>query len=153
MNARPLAVLASLALLFAIPAVGVDDAETLIEERDPDFAAGRKAVQRKDWEEAARRFAIAAQREPQNADVHNMLAYAHRNAGRYELAFKHYERALALDPRHKGAHEYIGEAYLKVGNLAAAEKHLAELQRLCPASCEPLQDLEREIAEFRKKKQ
>jgi len=26
-------------------------------------------------------------------------------------AFEHYERALKLNPRHRGAHEYVGEAY------------------------------------------
>jgi Flp pilus assembly protein TadD len=134
------------------PALAVYDDESAIAERDPDFAAGMKAVQGKSWEEAARRFALVALREPENADVHNMLGYSHRNAGRYELAFKHYEQALALDPRHKGAHEYIGETYLKVGNVAAAEKHAAELQRLCPMSCEPLKDLERAIADFRGRK-
>src|SRR3972149_10628655 len=31
-----------------------------------------------------------------------------------DLAFKYYERALAINPRHRGAHEYVGEAYLSV---------------------------------------
>lgn len=34
------------------------------------------------------------------------------HSGQLDLAFKHYQRALQLDPRHLGAHEYIGEAYL-----------------------------------------
>jgi hypothetical protein len=31
-----------------------------------------------------------------------------------DLAFKYYEQALAINPRHRGAHEYVGEAYLMV---------------------------------------
>ena len=31
-----------------------------------------------------------------------------------DKAFVYYEKALSLDPRHKGAHEYIGELYLKL---------------------------------------
>jgi Flp pilus assembly protein TadD len=125
--------------------------ETDISVRDPDFKAAKGAIEKKDWAEAATRLEKVALREPGNADVHNLLGFSQRNLGRYDLAFAHYKRALALDPRHKGAHEYIGETYLKVGDLASAEKHLAALRELCPMSCEQLKDLERDIAEFRAK--
>jgi Flp pilus assembly protein TadD len=121
------------------------------EARDPDYVVGKEALERKDWAEAASRFSRVALRIPDSADVHNYLGFANRNLGNYESAFTHYRRALALDPRHKGAHEYIGETYLKVGDLASAEKHLAALKELCPLSCEQLKDLEREIAEFKTK--
>ena len=119
-------------------------------ERDPDVVAGRRAIETRDWEEAERRFAKAALRDPGNADLQNYLGYSYRHLGRYELAFEHYKRALAIDPRHKGAHEYIGEAYLETGDLASAERHLAALRNLCPLSCEQLEDLQREVAAFRK---
>ena len=77
-----------------------------------------------------------------------MLPNAPRRWLRHSVAACH-RRALSIDPRHKGAHEYIGETYLKVGNLASAEKHLAVLKELCPLSCEQLADLEREIAAYR----
>jgi len=131
-------------LAFADPAE-----ETSIEVRDPDYKAAKGAIERKDWTEAAKRLEAVALREPDNADVHNLLGFSNRNLGRYELAFKHYRRALALDPRHKGAHEYIGETYLEVGDLASAEKHLAALRELCPMSCEQLKDLERDIANYK----
>jgi Flp pilus assembly protein TadD len=128
-----------------------DEADGAVARRDPDYAAGRQALERKDWNEAAGRLEKAALRLPDDADLHNSLAYAYRNQGRYPLAFEHYRRALAIDPRHKGAHEYIGEAYLKVGDLANAEKHLAVLKELCPLSCEPLEDLARAVAGFRQR--
>jgi len=121
------------------------------EAGDPDYVGGKQALERKDWTEAASRFSKVALRVPDSADVHNYLGFAHRNLGRYDLAFKHYRQALALDPRHKGAHEYIGETYLKAGDLASAEKHLAALKELCPMSCEQLKDLERDISEFKTK--
>jgi hypothetical protein len=62
-----------------------------------------------------------------------------------------YRRALELNPRHRGAHEYAGEAYLMVGDLARAEEHLTALRRICLLPCEELGDLEREIAAYRKK--
>ena len=71
-----------------------------------------------------------------------------RKAGKLDLAFKHYDRALTLNPRHRGAHEYIGEAYLIKGDLKSAQKHLAALREICSLPCEELKDLEREIARY-----
>jgi tetratricopeptide (TPR) repeat protein len=60
----------------------------------------------------------AEKRNPDHADLQNNLGFAYRNLKQYDLAFKHYKRAIELDPRHRGAHEYIGEAYLMTGDLA-----------------------------------
>jgi tetratricopeptide (TPR) repeat protein len=71
--------------------------------------------------------------------------------GQLELAFKYYHRALALNPRHRGAHEYIGEAYLMARNLAGAQKHLEELRKICLLPCEELAELEKAVAEYHAK--
>ncbi len=120
--------------------------------KDPDYAAGKQAIEKKDWAEALTRLRKALLRDTDSADLHNYLGYAHRNLKQFDLAFKHYEQAIALSPRHRGAHEYIGEAYLMTGNLAGAEKHLAALREICLLPCEELTDLEKAIAEFRAKK-
>ena len=106
-------------------------------------------MDRKNWPEAARRFARAAAGDPDNPDLQNYLGFAYRNLKQFELAFQHYRRALALDPRHRGAHEYLGETYLLTGDLAGAEKHLAALREICLLSCEELEDLEKAVADFR----
>ena len=59
----------------------------------------------------------------------------------------HYREALRLDPKHRGANEYIGEAYVLVGNKAKAQEHLAALERICGKGCEEYQDLARAIAQ------
>ena len=118
---------------------------------DPDYAAGKLALERKDWREAATRFGRAALRDPENADLQNYLGFAHRNLGQLASAFEHYRRALELNPRHRGAHEYMGEAYLMVGDLAKAEEHLAALRSICLLPCEELADLEREITAYRQR--
>ena len=58
-------------------------------------------------------------------------------------------QALAIDPSHRGAHEYVGEAFLAAGDFASAEKHLADLAALCPAGCEQRADLAAAIARYR----
>ena len=85
-----------------------------------------------------------------SADLHNFLGYSYRNLKQFEPAFRHYKRALEIDPRHRGAHEYIGEAYLMVGDPANAQKHLDLLRGICLLGCEELADLEKAIAAYKK---
>ncbi len=118
---------------------------------DPDYAAGKQAIEAKEWSTAIKLLTSAALRDTRNADIQNYLGYAYRNAGQLDLAFRHYQRALQLNPRHRGAHEYAGEAYLIVDNLAKAEEHLAALQQICLIPCEEYSDLKNKIAEYRGK--
>ena len=117
---------------------------------DPDFAAAQKAIQGKAWPEAARLLRVVLERKGPSADVHNLLGFAERNQGHLDAAFAHYEKALQLDPKHKGAHEYVGEAYLLAGNLAKAEEHLAALDKLCFLSCEEYRDLKKSVAAYKR---
>ena len=113
-----------------------------------DLERGKQAIKAQDWERAASHLERAARSDPRNADVFNLLAYSYRHLGRIDDAFAYYGRALALDPRHLGAHEYIGEAYLIVGDLAKAEQHLATLAEIC-GSCEETEELAEAIAQYK----
>lgn len=119
--------------------------------RDPDYAAGKQAMEKKNWPEAARRLGKAAAGDPDNPDLQNYLGYSYRNLKQLDSAFRYYKRAIELDPSHRGAHEYIGEAYLMTGDVANAEKHLAALREICLLSCEELEDLQQAIAQYRTK--
>jgi Flp pilus assembly protein TadD len=143
--------LAAAMLAFAIPhAFAVDTPPDFgSAPRDPEYDAGKKAIDAKDWKSALEHFNRAASRDPRSADIKNMLGYVHRRSGNMELAFKLYDEALKLDPDHKGAHEYIGEAYLLAGNLPKAEEHLKALDRLCFFSCEEYRDLKRAVEDYR----
>ena len=46
-----------------------------------------------------------------DADVQNLLGFAYRKNGQLDKAGFHYEQALRLDPKHKGALEYQGERF------------------------------------------
>jgi Flp pilus assembly protein TadD len=118
------------------------------------LTAARKAIEGKDWSRAMSELNAAEREEPRNADVHNLLGYSYRKRANPDLpkAFEHYNTALKLDPRHKGAHEYIGEAYLMDKKPAEAEKHLAELEKICGnRTCEEYADLSKSIAAYKAK--
>lgn len=116
--------------------------------------AARTAITAKDWKKALAELNVAVREEPRNADVHNLLGYSYRKQASPDLpkAFEHYKTALALNPKHKGAHEYIGEAYLMDKKPQEAEKHLAELEKLCGnKTCEEYADLAKSLADYKAK--
>jgi Flp pilus assembly protein TadD len=123
---------------------GADAAST-----SPELAAAVEAIRAGQYAAAIRRLEPYTLQFPRDADGWNWLGYAYRKSGQLKPAFARYERALAVDPGHRGAHEYIGEAYLQDGRPEMAERHLKRLEELCRGGCEELDDLRRAIAEYR----
>jgi hypothetical protein len=117
---------------------------------DPDFAAGKKALGAEDWNGAIAALELAALRDPGNGDIQNYIGYAYRRLRRLEPAIGHYQQALALNPRHRSAHEHLGEAYLVLGEPAKAEQLLAVLENICLIPCEEYGDLKRAIAAYKR---
>ncbi len=119
------------------------------------LTTARKAIEAKDWSRAQSELNTAVRAEPRNADIHNLLGYIARKQAMPDLpkAFEHYKIALQLDPRHKGAHEYIGEAYLMAKQPEEAQQHLAELEKICGnKTCEEYEDLAKSIATYKVQK-
>lgn len=154
---RTLAVLLALAAAAtASPlalAVGSDSSasSTPTKAADPDYARAEKAIDAKDWPRAIDLLTKVVARDDKNADAYNNLGYAERQRGNLEIAFKHYDRALSLNPKHTGVREYLGEAYLMVGNLPKAEEQLAALDKLCSSSCDEYRELKEKIAAYKQK--
>jgi tetratricopeptide (TPR) repeat protein len=117
---------------------------------DPDFKAGKKALGAEDWNGAIAIFKLAALRDPLNADIQNYIGYAYRRLRQLGPAIGHYQQALVLNPRHRGAHEHLGEAYLVLGETAKAEQRLAALESLCLIPCEEYEDLKRAVSAYKR---
>jgi tetratricopeptide (TPR) repeat protein len=116
---------------------------------DPDFAAGKRALLAEDWNGAIAALKLALLRDPLNADIQNYVGYAYRRLRQLGPAMGHYQQALMLNPRHRGAHEHLGELYLALGEPIKAEEHLAALKDVCLIPCDELADLERAITAYR----
>jgi tetratricopeptide (TPR) repeat protein len=124
--------------------------ETTILE-SPDFAAGKAAIDNKQWQAAIAAFTKVTVSEPKNADAYNYIGYANRQLKNYDEAFRNYNIALDINPDHKGANEYIGEAYLQTDNLEMAEKHLLRLDALCFFGCAEYTMLKRAVEQYKTK--
>ena len=121
--------------------------------QDPAIARAQKAIAAKDWTLAAAVMGKALAAHPENADYHNLYAYSLRKGPHPDMkeVFRQYEEALRIDPKHRNAHEYIGEAYLQVGNLAKAKEHLAALDKLCFFPCEQYSELKEAVEAYEAK--
>ena len=154
MNAAPIfsAVLACVSATSAFAAGGGGDAPR---ERavDPVVEKATAAIAAKDWKQAQDVMRQGLDKNPANADYHNLFAYSLRMGANppMDVVFKHYNEALRIDSSHRGAHEYLGEAYLMTGNLEKAKDHLKVLDKLCLFPCKEFTMLKKAVADFEAK--
>lgn len=78
------------------------------------------------------------------ADALNLLGYSYRKSGDATTALDYYNQALAMEPDHLGANEYLGELYLELLQPDKAKERLAVLKRAC-GSCAEAKELEAAI--------
>ena len=114
--------------------------------------SARAKIKAQQYEAAIPLLQDVVSADARNADAHNLLGFSHRKLGRYPEASKAYVQALALDPKHKGALEYQGELFLKLGQLDKAEGNLKQLDSICWLGCEEYTDLKAAIAAYKKKR-
>ena len=154
---RLIAVVLSIGLALAfgvsaqVAAMPSADPAPAARSKNPDFDAGKAAIAKEDWANAIVALKRATAVEPNNPEAHNLLGYATRKSGDAQGSLAHYQQALALDPRHLGAHEYIGEAYLMLNDLPRAEEHLRRLSDLCTFGCKEERALKAAIEAYKKK--
>lgn len=152
------AILALAGLVVGIPLISVADGPprgpgsppASTKPVDPDYNAAVKTIEAGDFAAAIRLLDGVVKRDDTNADAYNWLAYAIRRSGDPARSIPVYQKALAIDPKHRGAHEYIGEAYLTLDNLAKAKEHLAALDRLCFLPCSQYRDLKKAVESYEK---
>ena len=120
---------------------------------DPVVEQVEAVIAAKDWKQAQEILRSELAKTPQNADYHNLYAYSIRMGANppMDLVFKHYNEALRLDSKHRGAHEYLGEAYLMTGNLVKAKDHLKVLDGLCFMPCKEFTALKKAVADYEAK--
>lgn len=136
------------AVFADLPAAPRDKAE------NSSLAAGRKAIEAKDFKAAVGHLTKAVQDDPKSADAHSMLGYSYRRTGVFDKSMEHYQAALKIDANHRSAHEYLGELYLDLNQPENADKQLAALKKACPffGRCDEYDDLKKAIDAYKAKR-
>ena len=128
-----------------------DDSSSEGTTQDVNYQNGKQSSLEGRYDAAIKHLLKATETDPNNADVYNLLGYNHRRLDLNDQAFIYYRKALELDPRHRGAHEYIGELYLKQEKISKAKEHLERLDSICFFGCEEFDELKEAIEEYEAK--
>ena len=154
MRSTLIAVLAALsfglaASAFAAGGGGGGGADTpAAKPADPNYTRAKAMIEARDYANALPLLQQVVTKDPRNADAYNLMGFATRKSGNASGSLQYYQQALAIDPRHLGAHEYIGEAYLMLDQPAQAEQHLARLDSLCVFGCAEYRLLKTAVANY-----
>jgi tetratricopeptide (TPR) repeat protein len=123
-----------------------------------DYSTAKRLIRHQQYADAIPHLEIALQKHPHDADILNYLGYTHRMVGmtdadtardsEFKTSLDYYQRALAIDPNHKGVHEYLGELFLQMHDMPSAQKEQATLASLCPSGCDERDTLDKAIAAY-----
>jgi tetratricopeptide (TPR) repeat protein len=113
-----------------------------------EYAIAVRLIKHEKYAEAIPHLDAALTGRPHSADILNYLGYTHRMTGDYTSSLDYYKRALAIDPDHKGVHEYLGELYLQMHDQASAQHELDTLASLCPSGCDERDTLTKAMATY-----
>jgi tetratricopeptide (TPR) repeat protein len=125
---------------------GDDDSRSA---RNPDYLQAVKLLEAGDYAGAIPLLQKSVAADSSNADAYNLLGFSHRRLGQVEAALAHYGKALALEPEHRGANEYLGELYLELGQLDQARERLDVLDDACIFGCPEYRELKAKIEAYR----
>ena len=85
---------------------------------------GKSEKAKKVYAKAQKLLIKSNEKKPGKADTLNYLGFTTRKLGDFENGEKYYLQGLAVDPKHKGINEYLGELYV------ATNRHNLAVERL-----------------------
>ena len=87
----------------------------------------------------------------QDPRILNYLGYSTRKLGDVESGLTYYTAALRADPDYTLVREYMGEAFLQLGNVDKAKEQLAEIEKRCGRDCREFAMLDERITSYLKR--
>ena len=145
----------SILLTFNVFAAGSSDSGSSKTKTQYDMAVSHinaaKKFEQKDkldkakvrYEKAQKLLIQSNKKFPNKADTLNYLGFTTRKLGDYENGEKYYLQGLAIDPKHKGINEYLGELYVATNRHNLAVERL-EVLKGC--NCQEYEELKAIIA-------
>jgi tetratricopeptide (TPR) repeat protein len=147
---RALGILATLAFLGAAnaPSFGAGTESTPAAQQVDAYKKAVDLIDDEKFTDAIPFLETSMRERGEYADALNLMGYSYRMSGKWKLGKSYYLKALALEPNHLGANQYLGELYVEQKDLAMAEERLAVLKAAC-GSCDEYEDLLDVIEDFR----
>ena len=120
-----------------------DQAVKLIKSAKKNEEKGKKDKAQPKYEKAFKLLVKSNNKKPNKADTLNYLGFTSRKLGDFENGEKYYLQGLAIDPKHKGINEYLGELYVATNRHNLAVERLGVLES---CNCEEYDQLKAVIA-------
>ena len=98
---------------------------------------------KKKYEKAQKLLIQSNEKFPNKANTLNYLGFTTRKLGDFENGEKYYLQGLAIDPKHRGINEYLGELYVATNRHNLAVERLGVLEG---CNCEEYDQLKAVIA-------
>ena len=83
---------------------------------------------KKNYEKAQKLLIKSNDKNPNNADTLNYLGFTTRKLGDFSNGEKYYLQGLAIEPKHIGINEYLGELYVATNRIDLAKERLEVLK-------------------------
>ena len=83
---------------------------------------------KKNYEKAQKLLIKSNNKNPNNADTLNYLGFTTRKLGDFSNGEKYYLQGLAIEPKHIGINEYLGELYVATNRIDLAKERLEVLK-------------------------
>ena len=110
---------------------------------------GKTDKAKKKYEKALKLLEKANIKNPNNADTLNYLGFTTRKLGNFSKGEEYYLKGLAINPKHIGINEYLGELYVATNRVSLAKERLKVLET---CNCEEYKDLKDIIDGVKKSK-
>ena len=103
----------------------------------------KKEKAEKLYSQAFKKLSEALKKDKKNPDILNYMGFTSRKIGNFSEAEDYYLKGLAIDPKHNGINEYLGELYVYTNRHNLAVERL-EVLKGC--NCEEYDQLKAVIA-------
>ncbi len=117
------------------------------------YELAEKHINNKSYDKSLKLLKKLTKREDlgnKRADIYNLLGFSYRKLENPNLdkSFAAYMMALELEPKHIGAHEYLGELYLMRDQKDKALGMLEKLEKLAGKNAAEYKDLQKAIQDY-----
>ena len=126
-----------------------DKAVKLVKSAKKYEEAEKVGKAKKNYEKAQKLLIKSNNKIPNNADTLNYLGFTTRKLGDFSNGEKYYLQGLAIEPKHIGINEYLGELYVATNRIDLAKERL---NILASCNCEEYSELKEIISGTKKSK-
>ena len=99
----------------------------------------KKEKSEKLYSQAFEKLSKALKTDKNNPDILNYMGFTSRKVGNFSEAEDYYLRGLAINPKHNGINEYLGELYVQTNRIDKANERLEVLKN---CNCKEYGELE-----------